>query len=67
MNQYNISVKDGIKLFVIYCKFVNLDSIVRSQNNHAPRGRGRFRRRYRKLIGGFSTPIPIQTPDADKA
>ncbi len=29
MNQYNVSVKDGIKLFVIYCKFVNLKNSVR--------------------------------------
>ncbi len=42
-------------------KKLTIDGFVRSQNNDVPRGRGRYRRRYRTL-----TDDPFD-PDADKA
>ncbi len=44
-----------------------IDAIVKSQNNPVPRGRGRCRRRYRKLIRDLLDPDTDSDPDADKA
>ena len=43
------------------------EETVKPQNDDVPRGRGRYRDRYRTLIGGFFDPDTDPDPDADKA
>ncbi len=45
---------------------MNINGIVTSQNNDAPRRRGRYRHRYRKLINALFDPDTDSNPDADK-
>ncbi len=45
----------------------SFDETVKRQNNHVPRGRGRYRDRYRRLIGGLFDPDTDPDPGTDKA
>ena len=49
------------------CTNAIIDGFVKSQNNGVPRGRGRYRHRYRTLIGSLFDPDTDSDPDADKA
>ena len=61
------SENDEKRVFLTFYGGINFDVDVRSQNNDVPRGRGRCRHRYRKLIHGLFDPDTDSDPDADKA